>query len=162
MKRTIIIFMALLLITLVGCNSNELGGFVETFNKRAESENVAELMPDEFGEIEKDDGDMWQEIYESEKYQIEVNYKNKSTISGYSVSIESKELLKGQKSEGYRASALTARALGLDVSGYANNFTKALNTDIHSYTDNGYEVRFINTGYGSSLSLPMYISFNKE
>ena len=162
MKRVLGLVVILSLV-LVSCSGGgELDQFVETFNQRAGSEGVAELIPDEFGKIEKDDGEVWRELYESEKYSIAANYKTKTSLSGYSISIDSGEPFAEQQGEGYKASLLIARSIGLNVSDYAKNFGKALRTDIHTYSEDGYEVKFVYIGHDSTIPTSILVSFDKK
>ncbi len=161
MKKKLLMVVTLLFV-LAGCGSgNELEEFTETYNERAESEDVSELVIDEFGEIENYEDEQIQELYESDKYEIVAEYDNDKLI-GYSIFIDSSEPFENKEGQGYRASTVVARSLDLSVSGYVNNFEKALRTDIHTYTENGYEVRFVNIGGDSSIPTPLTISFRKE
>jgi len=150
------------LVLLVGCGGNDdLENFTETYNNRADTEEVAELLPEEFGEMEELEDEEWRELYESDKYTITAEYDN-DTVIGYSIRIDSSEPFEDKEGEGYRASTLIARTLGLSVSDYASNFERALRNDIHTYSENSYEVRFVNIGWDSSIPTSISISFMQE
>lgn len=161
MKRLLLTLIGTLVL-LVGCGGNdELENFTETYNNRADTEDVAELFPEEFGEIETLEDEEWRELYDSDKYSIDARYDN-DTIIGYLIMIDSSEPFEDKEGEGYRASTLIARTLGLSVSDYSSNFEQALRNDIHTYSENNYEIRFANIGWDSSISTPISVLFMKE
>lgn len=163
MKKILILSLVAVLI-LAGCgSSNELESFAESFNKRAVSEDVPELIPEEFSEMQEDEGEYWRELYESEKYSIDAYYEDGKKLSMYALNISAEEPFDAKEGEGYRAGIMTARALGLSTSDYVKNFEKALQTDRHEYTENGYEIKFIYIGWDSStLRSPIYVHFEKK
>lgn len=161
MKRLLLTLIGTLVL-LVGCGGNdELENFTETYNNRADTEDVAELLPEEFREIETLEDEEWRELYDSDKYSIDARYDN-DTIIGYLIMIDSSEPFEDKEGEGYRASTLIARTLGLSVSDYSSNFEQALRNDTHTYSENNYEIRFANIGWDSSISTPISVLFMKE
>lgn len=164
MKKALIgaVCVLLVLSCLVGCSSSgELEEFAETYNKRASAEDVAELLPEEFGDIEKYEDEEWRRMYESDKYEIVADYDG-TKILGYSLTIDSGEPFVNKEGEGYRAGTVIARTLGLSVGEYVKNYEKALKSDSHSYKENGYKVSFTNIGWDSTIPTSIFIHFTKD
>lgn len=147
---------------LAGCGSGELKSFASDFNEVVENEDIDEINPDDFGEIEEEDDFGFQTLYESDRYSIEANYDNDKHLTGYMINIDANDPFEQLEGDGYRASVSTARALGLSPKDFANNFEKALMSDSHSYTEDDYEIRFLNIGYDMSLDMAMLVTFEMQ
>ena len=65
----------------MGCSSSsELEDFTKTFNLEADAENVAKLLPSDFGDIDEDEMQWNQKLYVSDKYEISSMYKTHNLI----------------------------------------------------------------------------------
>ncbi|GAB3801405.1 hypothetical protein [Virgibacillus kimchii] len=160
MKKTL--FIILIVGFLAACGSNELEVFSEEFNRVADTEDLAKIDPDYFGEIqEEDDGFSWRELYESDRYVIEADYEG-NNITGYRIMIDSSEPFEEQEGHGYRASISMADALGLSSRDFSSNFSTALRTDEHSYSEGDFEVSFTHIGWDSSIDTSIFVRFEKK
>lgn len=161
MKKVFILLFASMFV-LMGCGSSsaELDDFVKDFNKRASSEDVPELIPEDFGEIEEEEGEYWKDLYESDKYEITAYYDDKKKIIGYHLSTDLEEIL--LEGKGYNASLVLAKSLGLSAKDFSKNLGKAMDTDVHTYEENGYEVNIVNLGWDSSVLTSVLIGFDKK
>lgn len=161
MKKVFILLFTCVLV-LMGCGSSdkELNVFVNDFNKRASSEDVPELIPEDFGEIEEEEDEYWKTLYESDKYEITVYYDKKKKIIGYHLSTNLEEIL--LEGKGYNASLALAKSLGISVKDFSKNLGKAMDTDVYTYEENGYEVNIVNLGWDSSVLTSVIIGFDKK
>lgn len=163
-KALFLLFVSIFILT--GCGSNELKQFVDDFNEVIENEDIDELNPDNFGELEESEEDdeefKWRELYESDRYIIEAEYGDGKNLSGYFIHIDPSEPYKELEGKGYRASVSIAKALGLSSSSFSNSFKTALTEDTHSYSENGYEIRFLNIGWDSSIDTGISVTFEEK
>ncbi|MFD1412839.1 hypothetical protein [Oceanobacillus jeddahense] len=145
--KKILFLLFVMLLFLASCNSGEVKSFASDFNKVVNNEDIDELNPDKFGEIEGENKAKWQTLYESEAYTIEANYEDGKKLSGYTISIESSEPYEQLEGKGYEASIAVAKVLGLDPNEFINHFETELegkiSEDVHSYLEDDYEVVFV-------------------
>ncbi|MEK4150033.1 hypothetical protein NST02_23605 [Robertmurraya sp. FSL W8-0741] len=135
-----IAFILLLSILLTGCGQNELDTFVDEFNQSARKYDTTELMENEFGKIESEDGEEWRNLFESKEYLIRVYYENNS-ISGYHINVESDTTSIDKKGKGYNAVLTLADTLGLNISDLEKGMQEGFNKDFYEYEDGDYKVR---------------------
>lgn len=147
---------------LAGCGTGELKSFASDFNEVVENEDINEINPDDFGEIEEEDDFGIQTLYESDRYSIEANYDDSKKLTGYMINIDANDPFEQLEGDGYKASVSTAKALDLSPRDFANNFEKALMSDHHSYKEDDYEIRFSNIGYDLSVDMGMLVTFEKQ
>jgi hypothetical protein len=132
----------LLMITLLlaGCGSDELDGFVEDFNQNARKYDATELIEDEFGEIEEEDGEKRRNLFESKEYTIDALYE-KNDVVGYYINVRSDTTSISKNGKGYNAVLTLADTLGLKISDLEKGMQKAFNEDFHDYEDGDYKIR---------------------
>lgn len=139
MKRLFLIIVTLL-IFLSACGGNELTAFAEDFNQSARKYDTTELIEDEFGEIEEEDGEKWRDLFSSKEYSIEAIY-DKDKISGYYINVKSDTKSIDKNGKGYNAILTLADALGLDINDLEKGMQEAFNENFHDYEDGPYTVR---------------------
>lgn len=138
-KLPLILIMALLLI-LSACGTNELEDFKESFNQSARKYDATELKEDEFGEIEEEEGEEWQILFESNEYTIDIMYE-KGNITHYLIHVSSNTDTIDKDSKGYRALLTLADSFDLDVEKIEMSLDLGVNQAHQIYDEGDYEVR---------------------
>lgn len=157
MKKFLLLFITMTIL-LVGCGSKDLDDFVDKFNQNARKYDATELLKDEFGEIEEEDGDKWRVLFESKEYTLEALYDG-NDISGYAINVRSDTDSISKSSKGYNAVLTLADTLGINIKDLEKGMQTAFNENFHSYYDGDYEVRIFVV---SVVSTSMTISIEKK
>lgn len=135
-----ILFILLSSVLLVGCGKNELDTFTEDFNQSARKYDVTELMQNEYGEIETEDGEDWRNLFNSKEYSIDVMH-DKNNIVVYYINVKSDQTSIDKTGKGYNAALTLADSLGLDIGELEKGMQAAFNDDFYDYDEGDYNVR---------------------
>ncbi|MCF3942164.1 hypothetical protein [Oceanobacillus alkalisoli] len=137
-----LIFVLLIPIFLIGCgvNAKELDSFAEDYNQSARKYDATELVPDEFGEIEEEDGEKWRELFNSKEHTIEALYDG-NNVKGYYINVKSDTNSIDKTGKGYNAVLTLADTLGLDIDKLEDGMQTAFNESFHDYEDGEHSIR---------------------
>lgn len=150
MKRILILLLATILLSACGSNS-EHKGFTERYNENAyDYTSVALLDEEQFGEIKEEKYGKWKNLQTRDGYSVEAKYNDDDELTGYYIAIKEGELYYRYEGEGYEASQVLVKTLGLDSEKFTNEFSKVIETDEDdiTYTDNDYEISIFTLGSG--------------
>lgn len=162
MKKLLFVFMTMMILLLVACGSDELQEFVDAFNENAKTYDVPELIPEEFGDIEDEEGMTWQQLYESRNYTIDARYKDGKNLFGFHLAIDNNQPYEKLEGVAYHTGITISEALNLNIDKYVKEFETALTTTSHTYTDGDYRIEFFYPGSSSMTSVGMIINFDKK
>ncbi len=140
MKKVLILLIVAILLTSCGSENSELSAFVEKFNQSARKYDAIELIENEFGKIETEDGESWRNLFESKEYSIEIMC-DKNNIAGYCIDVVSDKTSISKTGKGYSAVLTLADTLGLNIKELEKGMQAAFNENFYNYEDGSYEVR---------------------
>ena len=151
---------------LSACGSNELSGFVESYNENAyEFVSVSLLDEDDFGEIREEKYGNWQRLFEREDhYYIEAKYDGDNELTGYHIHVTGEEPYERHEGEGYESALVIGETLGINRDKFIETYEKTLVEDPETveYKDGNYSISIDNFSVGQTIiNDGMTINFDK-
>lgn len=139
-KYSLLILSGILSLILVGCGNDSLDTFVEDFNQSARKYDSTELIKNEFGEIETEDGESWRNLFNSKEYSLDAYYEKNDAV-GYYINVKSDQNSIDKKGKGYNAILTLADSLEVNISDLEKGMQKAFDENFYKYEDGDYNIR---------------------